>query len=126
MPERTAAALKTTGIVEGNMTHLRRRPIQIALVLVGALGAAASSLAAVTGTKPTGAPLKLMVVYEGRGASASPDVPEGAIGAAKAINARGGIKGRPVQIIRCDTKNDPNVATQCGRKAVANGVVAMV
>jgi ABC-type branched-subunit amino acid transport system substrate-binding protein len=67
-----------------------------------------------------------MVVYEGRGATASPDVPEGAIAAAKAINAAGGIKGRPVQIIRCDTKNDPNVATQCGRKAVAERVVAMV
>jgi ABC-type branched-subunit amino acid transport system substrate-binding protein len=116
---------RITQVEEANMTSLRRRPTLIALVLVGALGGA-GSLAAETGTKPAAAPLKLMVVYEGTGATASPDVPEGAIGAAKAINAAGGIKGRPVQIIRCDTKNDPNVATQCGRKAVANGVVAMV
>jgi ABC-type branched-subunit amino acid transport system substrate-binding protein len=108
------------------MTHLRRGPAQIALGLVASLGVAASGLAAATAAKPSGPPLKLMVVYEGRGASASPDVPEGAIAAAKAINAGGGIKGRPVQIIRCDTQNDPNVATQCGRKAVAEGVVAMV
>ena len=73
-----------------------------------------------------GAPLKLMVVYESVGPSASPEVPEGAIAAAKAINTSGGIKGRPVQIIRCDTKADPNVASECGRTAVAAGVVAMV
>jgi branched-chain amino acid transport system substrate-binding protein len=75
---------------------------------------------------PTGTPVKLMVVFEGTGGSASPDVREGAIAAAKAINSEGGIKGRPVQIIVCDTKNDPNVATQCGRTAVSEGMVAMV
>src|SRR5262249_50082610 len=54
------------------------------------------------------------------------EVSEGAIAAAKSINAAGGIKGRPVEIIRCDTKADPNVATECGRTAVSQGVVAMV
>ena len=84
------------------------------------------SASAATAAKPTGAPLKLMVVYEGVGPISSPEVPEGAIAAAKAINARGGIKGRPVQIIACDTKNDPTTATGCGRRAVSDGVVAMV
>jgi ABC-type branched-chain amino acid transport systems, periplasmic component len=84
------------------------------------------SASAATAAKPDGAPLMLMVVYEGSGPTASPEVAEGAIAAAKAINASGGIKGRPVQIIRCDTKNDPNVAAECGRKAVSKGVVAMV
>jgi branched-chain amino acid transport system substrate-binding protein len=67
-----------------------------------------------------------MIVYESTGPSASPEIYGGAIAAADAINAGGGIGGRPVQIIRCDTKADPNVATECGRKALSEGVVAMV
>src|SRR5262245_53102293 len=99
----------------------------IVLALSVALGVAGSSGASAATTTPNASPLKLMTVYEGRGAaSASPEIPEGAIAAAKAINAKGGIKGRPVEIIRCDTKNDPNVATECGRRAVSEGVVAMV
>ena len=79
------------------------------------------------GDQLTGEPLKLMAVYEGSGiASASPEIPEGAIAAAEAINARGGIAGRPVEIIACDTQNDPNLAADCGRRAVSEGVVAMV
>ena len=104
-----------------------RRSLRLALLLLAG-GTTAASGAALSrpSAAPTGAPLKLMAVYEGTGASASPEIPEGAIAAAKAINAKGGIKGRPVQIISCDTKNDPNVATQCGRRAVSGGVVAMV
>jgi ABC-type branched-subunit amino acid transport system substrate-binding protein len=112
---------------EANMTQRRPRSTLIVLALILALGAAgASGTSAATAAKPTGAPLKLMAVYESTGPSASPEISEGAIAAAKAINAKGGIKGRPVQIIRCDTKADPNVATGCGRTAVSQGVVAMV
>jgi ABC-type branched-subunit amino acid transport system substrate-binding protein len=93
----------------------------------GVATAAASSASEVSASgQPAGPPLKLMSVFEGTGPSASPEVPEGAIAAAKAINAHGGIKGRPVQVIPCDTQNDPNTAAACGRQAVAQGVVAMV
>lgn len=109
------------------MSPLRRTMTLIAMLLsVAAATAGSRGVSAAISAKPVGAPVKLMVVYEGFGPSASPDVREGAIGAAKAINAGGGIKGRPVQIIPCDTKNDPNVATQCGRRAVSEGVVAFV
>ena len=109
------------------MMQLRRRSIRVALVLVVALGVSGSvSASAGTDAKRAGAPLKLMAVYEGHGPTATPEVPEGSIAAAKAINAKGGIKGRPVQIITCDTMSDPTTATGCGRKAVSQGVVAMV
>ena len=118
------------------MTQGRRWSIRGALMLVAALGVAgcgggtkhtsASSSSAAAAAEPTGAPLKLMVVYEGTGPSSVPEVREGAIAAAKAINAEGGIKGRPVEVVQCDTKADPNVAAGCGRSAVAEGVVAMV
>jgi ABC-type branched-subunit amino acid transport system substrate-binding protein len=67
-----------------------------------------------------------MVVYEGSGAVSNPEVPQGAIAASKAINAAGGIRGRPVQIIACDTQSIPSNATECGLKAVSDGVLAMV
>jgi ABC-type branched-subunit amino acid transport system substrate-binding protein len=118
------------------MTQLTRRGLRVVLVAVLALTATAcgddtkstsgSDSSDTAAAALTGAPVKLMVVYESTGPSAVPEVPEGVIAAAKAINAGGGIKGRPVQVIRCDTKADPNVATECGRKAVAEGVVAMV
>jgi ABC-type branched-subunit amino acid transport system substrate-binding protein len=83
--------------------------------------------AATTSAEPAGEPLKLMTVFEGTGiASASPEIPEGAIAAADAINRSGGIQGRPVEIVVCDTKNDPNKAAECGRRAVSEGVLAMV
>jgi|SRR5581483_1781649 len=74
----------------------------------------------------TGPPVKIMVIYEGTGAVATPEVPEGAKGAAAGLNARGGIKGGPVQILECDAGNDANKAAECGRKAVSEGVVAVV
>jgi ABC-type branched-subunit amino acid transport system substrate-binding protein len=117
------------------MPQIHRRGVHIALLalLMSSAGCGGDTQHSPTGdastttaSTPTGAPVKLMVVYESVGPSAVPQVPEGAIAAAKAINAQGGIKGRPVRIIRCDTKADPNVATRCGRRAVAEGVVAMV
>ncbi len=107
------------------MTHLRRRSILIAPILVLAGGVVLGTGAA-GASKPTGAPLKLMVVYEGSGAVANPEIPEGARAAAKAINAKGGINGRLVQIVACDTKSDPTIATGCGRRAVSDGVVGIV
>jgi len=67
-----------------------------------------------------------MTVFESIGGSSSPEVPEGAIAAAKAINGAGGIQGRPVEIISCDTKADASKAADCGRQAVRKSVVAMV
>jgi ABC-type branched-subunit amino acid transport system substrate-binding protein len=98
----------------------------MALIIVLAPGAASGREARAAISKPTGAPLKLMVVYEGVGSVTNPEAPDGAIAAAKAIDATGGINGRPVQIIPCDTKNDPTTASGCGRAAVSDGVVAVV
>ena len=42
------------------------------------------------------------------------------------INAKGGIKDRPVDVRLCDTKGTPTDATACARKAVADKAVAVV
>ncbi|HTN81808.1 MAG TPA: ABC transporter substrate-binding protein [Acidimicrobiales bacterium] len=55
-----------------------------------------------------------------------PSIPVGAQQAIDEINAAGGINGRQVELITCNDQNDPNVAAQCGKQAVDEGVVALV
>jgi branched-chain amino acid transport system substrate-binding protein len=52
-------------------------------------------------------------------------IPEAAQAAADAINADGGVDGRPVEIIVCDYP-DESQAADCGRQAVDENVVATV
>ncbi len=44
--------------------------------------------------------------------------------AQREINARGGVRGRPLQIEVCDDRNDPNQAQACARKLVSDGIIA--
>jgi len=43
---------------------------------------------------------------------------------ARAINAHGGVRGRPVEVDVCDDQADPNLAQACARRLVSDGVVA--
>jgi ABC-type branched-subunit amino acid transport system substrate-binding protein len=67
-----------------------------------------------------------MQIYDGTGPAATPEVTQGATAAVKAINAKGGVGGHHLDLIECNTLNDPNTATQCGQKAVSDGVVALI
>jgi ABC-type branched-subunit amino acid transport system substrate-binding protein len=55
-----------------------------------------------------------------------PDVKAGAEAAAKAINDDGGIDGRKIDLIFCNSQSDPNQALACARKAVSEKVAAVV
>jgi ABC-type branched-subunit amino acid transport system substrate-binding protein len=76
---------------------------------------------------PSGEPVKLGMI-------AAQGVPEGSYGAeiaavesaVNALNKRGGIEGRPVELVYCNDKADPNVTTACGREMVEEEVVAVV
>ncbi len=46
--------------------------------------------------------------------------------AVKALNAAGGVQGRPLELVTCDDKFDPNAAADCARKAVSDKVAAVV
>jgi ABC-type branched-subunit amino acid transport system substrate-binding protein len=94
------------------------------LVLVSYAAATATATTVVAG--PTGEPIKLMVIHEVEAGAANPELREGAEAAAQAINAAGGVGGRPIEILSCDTRNDPNTAAECGRQAVSENVVALV
>ncbi|SNQ46831.1 putative Branched-chain amino acid ABC transporter substrate-binding protein [Frankia canadensis] len=61
--------------------------------------------------------------------SKPPNFPEliaSAKAAATAVNAKGGIKGKQIEIKTCNESNNPNDATKCARQAVANHSVAVV
>ncbi len=96
----------------------------IALLAVVALAGPAAIPA---GAAPKRKTIKVMVIYEkSAGLAASPDLPQGTLAAVKALNKKAGVGGNKVKVLLCDTNDDPNTAAECGRKAVAEGVVALV
>lgn len=91
----------------------------------GGTGTASRSGSASAGLKLT--PIKVGEVVEITGTGLNwpfqQSVDEAAV---RGINARGGIKGHPLQLVACDGKNDPNSELECARQLVSDGVVAVV
>ncbi len=111
----------------------RRLAILAVAVSLSGLTATASTAAA-GAKKPTGDPIKVMTIGEfevAEAGSANPEV-SGAIEArAKAINKKGGLEDasgvkHELDVVVCNTNNDPNRAAQCARDAVDQKVVALV
>jgi ABC-type branched-subunit amino acid transport system substrate-binding protein len=100
-----------------------RRSVVLAAISALALGGIWTTTA---GAKPKGEPVKVMTIYEKSAGIPNPEIPDGLKAAAKAFNSADGIGGRPVEVLVCDTANDPNKAAECGRQAVSEGVVALV
>ena len=55
-----------------------------------------------------------------------PNIPGAAEVYEQYINAKGGVAGRPLDVITCDNKGEPNEGANCARQAVEEGVVAVV
>lgn len=90
-------------------------------------GSAASSAEGSGAAAPSGDPIKVMTEAPiDTNFTPYPNIRDAAAYYAKWINAKGGIKGRPLEVIFCDDKNDPNEAGNCARKAVDEKVVANV
>ncbi len=94
---------------------------------------ACSAVAGTTASAASSAPVVIEAVYSNPPASAAagaatptPEILSGALAAAKAINAKGGINGRQLKVVGCNFQNDPNLAAGCGRQAVSDGAVAVV
>ncbi len=113
----------------------RRWIRSLAVVFVFVLGAAACSsggndsaedTTTTTGPELTGPPVKIMTLGEFSAGIAVPDLLEGAQAAVEAVNRDGGVlNGSPLELVDCDTMDDPNTAAECGRQAVDEGVVAI-
>jgi ABC-type branched-subunit amino acid transport system substrate-binding protein len=91
-------------------------------------GKSSAGSSSTASSAPKGKPIVIGVINDATrpdGLSAA-YIPQAAEVRAEAINAAGGIKGRPVKVVACDTKGDPNTATACARTMVSDGAVAVV
>jgi len=86
--------------------------------------AASPATTAASVTPASGTPVKVVsIVSPGTGDDNSAGLQAGV----KAINAEGGLKGRPVDLTICTDNNDANTAAKCARDAVDDpSVVAIV
>jgi ABC-type branched-subunit amino acid transport system substrate-binding protein len=74
-----------------------------------------------------GTPVKLMTIAPtGTPGANAPEAVAAASAAVRAVNARGGIKGHPVKLIHCNEKNAAAAAAACAKRAVDEGVLAVV
>jgi len=105
-------------------SHRLVRTIAVALAVTTGVAVVTSGAPAVA--KPSGTPVKLMLISEFSNGVTTPEIANGAKAAVKALNKKDGINGSPVELTVCDTKNDPNTATDCGQKAVDGKYLAAV
>ncbi|MEY2405701.1 MAG: branched-chain amino acid transport system substrate-binding protein [Acidimicrobiaceae bacterium] len=76
---------------------------------------------------PKGAPIKVMTIAPvNTQLPPYPNIPAAAKVYAQYINDKGGVAGRPLEVITCDDRGDPNEAANCARQAVDQKVVAVV
>lgn len=75
----------------------------------------------------TGEPIKIgQIAPTGTSTYNAPDSVAVARAAVRGVNERGGIDGRPLELVYCNNENDPNKAAACAREMVSEGVVATV
>jgi ABC-type branched-subunit amino acid transport system substrate-binding protein len=106
-----------------------RSAIAVTAVLgVGLLAACSSSSSSGSGAqaaagKLSGSPIKIGLIIPVGATISYPDTVAAAEGAARGVNKRGGIDGRPVQIDFCNDNFDPNKDITCARQLVSDGVI---
>lgn len=77
--------------------------------------------------RPTGTPIKVMVMAPtDNTVFVLPELEVAVNAAARFVNANGGIDGHPIDVLYCNDKNDPNLATKCAQQAINENVVALV
>jgi branched-chain amino acid transport system substrate-binding protein len=108
------------------MTRITRAQIALGLVAAAALVLAATAAARTQASNAS--PIVIGWAFDSTGAMAPFDGP--ALAAAqvrvKQIDARGGVGGRPLQIITCDTQgNKPAIAKACATKLLGEGANIM-
>ena len=90
-------------------------------------GTTTAASSGTTAAAASGTPIKVMTVAPvNTNLPPYPNIPAAAEIYGKFINDKGGINGHPVEVITCDDKGDPNEGANCARKAVDEGVVAVV
>lgn len=124
-PATTAAA--TSAVTASAPASAATTPPSSATESTGATETTGATDADGSTSDAAGEPVKVMVIAPTETqVSDIPEVPAGVRAAADGVNERGGIAGRPIEVIYCNDRNDPNEAASCGREAVDEGVAAVV
>ena len=77
--------------------------------------------------EPSGEPVKVGVIAPVNAPTLSlPDVVAAAQIAERSVNAAGGVDGRPLQVVTCDDKDNPQQAAVCARKLLDDDGVTML
>ncbi len=134
----TAAAATATTAAGGSATTAAGATATTAAGGTGTTAAGSGDLGVTAGpnqtklipkssTKPSGDPIKVMTEAPVDSQVAPyPNIPAAAKVFEAWINDRGGIAGRPLQVVVCDDRADAAEAANCARKAVDEKVVANV
>lgn len=81
-------------------------------------------------TELTGSPVKIMTLASASSPTGSsitsPQIPPVAKATVEWVNDNGGINGRPLEVITCDDRGEPNQTEACAREATEAGVIALV
>lgn len=89
-------------------------------------GAATTAGAGTTAAAASGEPVNVMVMGSFTGPFDTSFAFDTAEAAAQAINDAGGVQGRPLTILTCDDKFDPNATLDCARQAADADAVAII
>ncbi|MBL7499269.1 ABC transporter substrate-binding protein [Frankia sp. CNm7] len=90
-------------------------------VLAVACGGGGDDTSSGTAGGPSGDPIKIAAISGlSGGVSTNPEYASGADAAVKAINARGGIKGRPLELTHCDNHQNATDSAKCYRDILAD------
>lgn len=89
-------------------------------------GAATTAGADTTAAAASGEPVNVMVMGSFTGPFDTSFAFDTAEAAAQAINDAGGVQGRPLTILTCDDKFDPNATLDCARQAADADAVAII
>ena len=117
----------STSVRRGRRVRGAVRIAVVATLAVGALGVSGGARAGTTVPAPSGDPIKIMVTAPvDTQLPPYPNIPGAAEVYEQWINDNGGIAGRPLEVITCDNKGDPNEGANCARIAVEEEVVAVV
>ncbi|MCK9875835.1 ABC transporter substrate-binding protein [Frankia sp. Ag45/Mut15] len=78
--------------------------------------------------RASGAPVKIGLISDGKGPSADTSIElRAAAATVRFLNEhRSGIGGRPIQLLTCETANDPNKGTDCANQVIEQKAVAVV
>src|SRR5580700_11090540 len=114
----------------GELVHRWHRlsaSVAAACLFFGAVIAVGSSSSGAT-TRASKAPIKVLTFGDITGLFPTPQnqLVDGVRAAVDAFNADGGVQGRKVQLIACNTQFNPATASSCVENAKADGVVLAI